>query len=366
MKILQTACGNINEAYIENRFTDGVNIIFSNDNNKGKTIVFQGMMYALGNEPIFPSGFDYKAYYFYTSVDIDGIVYEFLRHNNSFAVKCEDRIEIFDDQSSLKYYLNLKVFPIPIIEKNGLRKLVDLNLLYELFFIGQDKRNPSNIINTGYYNKQDFVSMIYALAGCLTTNDSVEKLRRLRENLQECKANIETLNKRLTFYRDHPEIASAVSQNADRENLEKQRKEYQALNDMISVLQKKRTRITNRCIRLRNLLSELNSLSMHVKCGEIRCQDCGSSNIIYTNTDLSFELLQYSYAEDQKWESKSPDDGFCQRGNPTGKNESICGGHPLQSDHRWIYGFRIPQPLWQSSASGNTEQSSEENRAGLQ
>jgi len=42
MKILQTACGNINEAYIENRFTDGVNIIFSNDNNKGKTIVGGG------------------------------------------------------------------------------------------------------------------------------------------------------------------------------------------------------------------------------------------------------------------------------------------------------------------------------------
>ena len=184
MRILQTACGNLNEAFIENRFTDGVNIIFSNDNNKGKTIIFQGMMYALGNDPIFPSGFDYKSYYFYTSIEIEGTVYEFLRHNNSFAVKCGDRVNVFDDQSGLKYYINSSVYSLPTIEKDGLQKLVDLPLLFELFFVGQDKRNPSNVINTGYYNKQDFANMIYSLSGCLTMNDSIEKLRRLRESLR--------------------------------------------------------------------------------------------------------------------------------------------------------------------------------------
>ena len=56
MKILKTGCGNAQESFIEDRLTDGVNVIFSNDNNKGKTIILQGMMYALGNEPIFPSG----------------------------------------------------------------------------------------------------------------------------------------------------------------------------------------------------------------------------------------------------------------------------------------------------------------------
>ena len=290
MRILQTACGNLNEAFIENRFTDGVNIIFSNDNNKGKTIIFQGMMYALGNDPIFPSGFDYKSYDFYTSIEIEGTVYEFLRHNNSFAVKCGDRVNVFDDQSGLKYYINSSVFSLPTIEKDGLQKLVDLPLLFELFFVGQDKRNPSNVINTGYYNKQDYANMIYSLSGCLTMNDSIEKLRRLRESLRECKANIETLSRRLTFYREHPEIANVVSQNADRENIEKERKEYHALNDAISALQKKRDRLTNRRIRLDNLLSELNSLNMQLKCGEIRCQECGSSNITYATRDLSFEL----------------------------------------------------------------------------
>lgn len=46
MKIKSIALGNTEEAYVEERFSDGVNIIFSDDNNKGKTLVMQGMMYA--------------------------------------------------------------------------------------------------------------------------------------------------------------------------------------------------------------------------------------------------------------------------------------------------------------------------------
>ena len=48
MKILKVAVGNAHEAFIEDNFTDKVNIISSDDNNKGKTIVIQAMMYAMG------------------------------------------------------------------------------------------------------------------------------------------------------------------------------------------------------------------------------------------------------------------------------------------------------------------------------
>ena len=40
--------GNENEAYIENRFRDGLNVVFSDDNHMGKTVVMQSLMYALG------------------------------------------------------------------------------------------------------------------------------------------------------------------------------------------------------------------------------------------------------------------------------------------------------------------------------
>ena len=65
MKIKRTAVGNRNEAFVENGYTDSLNIISSDDNNKGKTIAIQSMMYALGNEPTFPATFDYKNYYHY-------------------------------------------------------------------------------------------------------------------------------------------------------------------------------------------------------------------------------------------------------------------------------------------------------------
>ena len=37
MKILKVAVGNSNEAFIEDKFTEGLNIISSDDNNKGKS-----------------------------------------------------------------------------------------------------------------------------------------------------------------------------------------------------------------------------------------------------------------------------------------------------------------------------------------
>lgn len=291
MRIIKTGIGNINEAFVEDRLTTGVNVIFSNDNNKGKTIIFQGLMYALGNEPIFPSGFDYKTYYFYTSIESNGVIYEFLRHNNTTLVKVVEEVSIHVDASSLKEYIrDNNVFTIPVIQKDGFDKLVDLPLLFELFFIGQDKRNPSNIINSGYYTKQDFANMVYALAGCASSSDSLEKLKNLKEELRKCKEEISRLEARLAFYREHPEVASVVSRSADKQFYENERQELQTAMDAITTLQKKRTRLLNRKTKLESLLQELKSLNMQLKCGEIQCYDCGSKNISYIGGDFSFEL----------------------------------------------------------------------------
>lgn len=290
MRILETGCGNANEAFIEDRFTPGVNIVFSNDNNKGKTIIFQAMMYALGNEAIFPSGFDPKLYYFYTAIENNGDTHLFLRKGNTFAVKHGDEVSVFSDISELKYYVSTNIFPLPYIVKENYQKLVDLSLFYQLFFVGQDRRDPSNIFNNGYYNKQDFTNMVFALAGCLTLPESIDKLKKLRSDLQLCKSQIDVLSRRLTFYREHPDIASLVSQGAYRENAEKERQQIQSLNECISDLQKRQTRLTNRKYKLENLRTELNSLNMQLKTGKIHCQDCGSENIVFSNGDLSFEL----------------------------------------------------------------------------
>lgn len=290
MRIIETGCGNTHEAFIENRFTSGVNVVFSNDNNKGKTVILQAMMYALGNDPIFPSGFDQKSYYFYTAIENNGETYLFLRKGNSIAVKHGDDVSVFSDTSELKYYVSANIFRLPYIVKENYQKLVDLSLFYQLFFVGQDRRNPSNIFNNGYYNKQDFTNMILSLAGCLTLPESMEKLKELKTDLQSCKSQIDILNSRLTFYRDHPDIASLISKVAYRETAEKERQQIQSLNESISDLQKKQTRLINRKYKLENLHSELNSLNMQLKIGKIQCNNCGSKNITFSNGDLSFEL----------------------------------------------------------------------------
>lgn len=75
MIIRKTAVGNVDEAYIEDGFSTGLNIISSDDNNKGKTIEIQSMMYALGNDPAFPTTFNYKDYYHYIEFEVECKIY---------------------------------------------------------------------------------------------------------------------------------------------------------------------------------------------------------------------------------------------------------------------------------------------------
>lgn len=57
MIIKKIAVGNAEESFVEDSLSKGFNIISSDDNNKGKTIIVQSLMYALGNDPTFPSSF---------------------------------------------------------------------------------------------------------------------------------------------------------------------------------------------------------------------------------------------------------------------------------------------------------------------
>ena len=120
MIIKDVAFGNAEEAYVEERLIDGVNIIFSDDNNKGKTLVMQGMMYAMGNQPIFPKGFNYRSYYFYCRIEVNKKEIEFLRRDSSFVVKKQEKYYTFDNVTELKYFLmDEQIFKIPQISKGN-------------------------------------------------------------------------------------------------------------------------------------------------------------------------------------------------------------------------------------------------------
>lgn len=140
MIIKKTAVGNKNEAFIESNFHTGLNIISSDENNKGKTIEIQSMMYALGNDPAFPTTFEYKDYYHYIEFEVDETIYKLCRFNNGFVLKHNSVLMLFDNVSELKRYWNKHIFKLPNIVKNQISKIVDPVLFLQLFLSGKIKK----------------------------------------------------------------------------------------------------------------------------------------------------------------------------------------------------------------------------------
>ena len=135
MIIKKIAVGNSEESFIENSISDGFNIISSDDNNKGKTIIIQSLMYALGNEPTFPSSFFYKDYFHYVEFEVDSKTYSICRKNAGFVLKTPSVLMIFDNVSELKRYWTKNIFVLPEIHKNEILRIVDPVLFLQLFYI---------------------------------------------------------------------------------------------------------------------------------------------------------------------------------------------------------------------------------------
>ena len=148
MIIKKIAIGNGEEAYIEDSFSEGVNIILSDDNNKGKTIVIQSILYALGNKPIYPSSFNYKEYIYYLEFTHNDKEYVIVRSGDTFVVQSIEGINIFDGMAELKRYWTKNIFELPTILFNGNRKVVDMELFVQMFFVAQDGKDTSTIFNS--------------------------------------------------------------------------------------------------------------------------------------------------------------------------------------------------------------------------
>lgn len=290
MIIKTIALGNDNEAFIENRFSDKTNIIFSNENNRGKTLVMQGILYSMGYDSIFPTGFNAKKYYFYSEIIFENGTYEFLRKGNSIIVLNNDISILFNSITEFKYYFDKEIIKLPQIAKDGKLKKVDLSLFYELFFLGQDKRNTSNIISKGQNNKVDFLNMIYSIAGIEEViNDSVD-IEILKNQRNSIKIEIKDETKKMKILKKNPNLANQISYAGNIEEYKKTSLALREVNNYITELKKTRNREENRKLKLDSLLFELNSLNRNLNEGKVRCSDCGSKKIIFTNEDFDFDV----------------------------------------------------------------------------
>lgn len=294
MKILKVAVGNSNEAFIESNFDDGLNIISSDDNNKGKTIVIQSMMYALGNDPTFPTSFDYQEYYYYVEFEEAEKIYKMCRSQDGFVLKQASSVMIFENVSELKRYWDKNIFPLPSIIKNQLSRIVDPVLYVQLFFVGQDKKDTSNIANHGFYNKQDFIEMVYSYAGLGGVQLSQDKVDEIKSKISTLLDEKKILLQQHKILKSKKTPVSYLSAESDRLAFGAKITSLEKVQAKITELRKTRNSISTRKSKWEHTINELRSLNRTISCGELRCMDCNSTNISFSTG----ETLKTSYSFD--------------------------------------------------------------------
>ncbi|MDE5782420.1 MAG: hypothetical protein K2I03_13235 [Lachnospiraceae bacterium] len=298
MIIKKIAVGNSTEAFVEDSFTEGLNIISSDDNNKGKTIAMQSMMYAIGNEPTFPTTFDYKKYYYYKEFEENNKIYRVCRYGENFALIEEKTLLLFDSVSELKRYWTKHIFKLPEIVKNQISKIVDPVLFFQLFFVGQDKKDTSNISHSGLYNKKDFEEMIYSilnLSGYKLDLEEIEKIKAKLTDLKDEKKLLLKQHKILSSKKAPVQYLSAVN---DRLAFENKVEQMDKINAKITELRKARNLAANRKSKWENTIKELKSLNRNIDVGELKCMDCDSKNIAYaTSTKRTAYVFDVSTVE---------------------------------------------------------------------
>lgn len=290
--IIKSICiGNEKEAYINSDFKEGLNIIFSDDNDKGKTIVIQAIMYCMGNDkPMFPASFKYKDYYYILEIESNGKDYKVLRKSKNIMVSGVNGNAIFDNISEFKRYWNKVIEKIPVINKDNAEKIVDPELFLQVFFSGQDKKNTSDIINAGYYKKEDFYNLLCSMGNIrekINTEIDIKKVKAEINSLKTEKKNLLTEN---TILKSNNYAVEYLSMTNDRLALENILRQADEIKETLLSLKKDRNKSIARKKKNELLLRELRSLNRNMKMGEIICMDCGSNHVVYESADAEFSF----------------------------------------------------------------------------
>ncbi|MGL4987092.1 MAG: hypothetical protein ACRC5H_08160 [Treponemataceae bacterium] len=293
IRILKVAFGNFSEAFIEKSFSEGVNIILSNDNNRGKTLVFQSLMYALGNEAIFPCQFDDSEYYYYCQFTVSNESCEVVRKNKTFLVIFKEKLEFFNSVSDFKdIFFTKNIFDLPVYEKDSLKIKTDLFVFFQLFFLAQDKRDTSNIQNHSYRTKKDFELMIESMMYPSNKLNEVEKeIRLLKIEEKNLTAIIAKEEKKSTFLSKNKAIAKMVFSSTYESEVIELKKKLKSVHAKVSKLKTDIRHEETRISKQENLLSDLNSINRIIEMGKIVCLSCGSEDISYkVADDFCFDL----------------------------------------------------------------------------
>lgn len=273
--------GNDTESYVQHGFKNGLNIVSSTDNHVGKTIVLQSIMYALGADPKFPSSFRFRDYLFILDIDVDGREISILRNKNYFVLREGKSITPLETKSQFDEFWSNNIFTLPRIMNNGSVVRAGLSLYTQMSFIPQTGRNTANITNRGYFDKNDFIEMLYSIKVMSTRALDTKSEQELKRRKAELKTRKTELAKQVTVLRKIGSSAYASSSTADREETARFITKLDELKNRISDYQKKRNHAYTRMKKNQQVLDELRSLDREIKVGSIVCMDCGSDVIGY-------------------------------------------------------------------------------------
>lgn len=290
MIIKEIYIGNLEEAFFEKNFNDGFNIIYSDDNNKGKTIVIQAIMYCMGNNPVFPASFNYENYYFILTIDINGKFYDICRRKNSFIVKKGQEIFVIDNISEFKRFWDKNVNGLPVIVKDGKIRLADFELLVQVFFTGQDKKITHDILNSRWLKKQDFINMLYSMAGIEKFSEFSQSIDELKGKKNKLKTEKDLLLKKNKILKKNNVAFETLSLTNKKIAIDEKLKEVDKIKAMIISLNSELTNAIKRKSKNELVLKELRSLNRTMNVGQIYCMDCGSNHISYESAESSFSF----------------------------------------------------------------------------
>lgn len=290
MEIKAIYIGNSEEAFAFENFQSGLNIISSDDNNKGKTIVIQSIVYCLGNIPVFPTAFDYENYFHILHIEHNNEIIKICRKAKNFIVKKGKEYAVFDNTAEFKRYWNKNIQTLPLIKKDNVWRIVDPELLVQVFFVGQDKKTTSNIVNRGWYKKEDFYALLYALGGIGDSNTAIDDVETVKKKIRELKTEKGTLLKENKILYKHNAAFEYLSATNDKIALENILKEAEHIKEKLLLLKKERANAVSRRAKNEMALKELRSLNRTMKTGQITCLDCGSNHIAYESADSEFSF----------------------------------------------------------------------------
>lgn len=276
--------GNGIESFVERSFTNGINVVYSMDNNRGKTVLMQGIMFALGAVPTFPSGFQYREYIYIVDLDVDGRDVSVLRSKNTFAVLSNNELHTFESEASFSKYWSKNIRILPNIVKKGRTTSVGLELYTQMAFIPQDGKSSAKLLS-GQFSKDDFCEMLYAIKGLDGRELDTESEETLKKRRDELKGKLKSLTRQTAALNERGTALSMISASVDNRDMEELLADLERARKEVTDIRKKRSRLIDRLTKCQITLDELNSLKIETREGRLYCLECGSERIGYRMAD---------------------------------------------------------------------------------